>query len=527
MKSKLIMRRQKKSTVLVSKQTAEDALRVGNSLAQAWFAGDQNDPRLTKLQNAMDLISSVLKKTPEEMKQDGVSTVEEYFDDTKQPDMAQAVKKEIDMIAKLRREQRPAPPPQTQAAPAMAMASKNANGAAFTTDRDEKGEPKAPEKIEAPRLAAKREKEAAPAPAAAPVVPPVEAAAPIAPPAAPVAPPAESKTLSPNQEPGMKGDILLLPSDILTKVVKALTSIADLVNDKNGAALLADIAAELNTRPLEPEEKPEPKAAPAAPAPVPVAASLGGLAVAGFEEDKVANAATGGGWVANSDKGDVVEDGGRTPEVSEAHSKIDESPAKLNRPATELPGKFAALKPEFEQRVKSVAGGAQEAFWNNVVDAFPQADGGDVEPLEVLRFNQVCESVVRQWVELNVPGAAVGDTRSPLHGEDIEGHTSSFKAAAGDMTTSKALKEAEKLGEELKRMYLSAKPITQTNDSRPVREAVEAIFRAADMFGEATKVLNKQDMQEKSEEEAAKIKTETKGRGKNSSLGGLVFAAAE
>lgn len=524
MKSKLVMRRQKKSTVLVSKQTAEDALQVGNSLAQAWFAGDQNDPRLVKLQNAMDLVSSVLKKTPEEMKQDGVSTVEEYFDDTKQPDMARVVKKEIDMIAKLRREQRPAPPPQNQAAPAMAMASKNANGAAFTTDRDEKGEPKVPEKIEVPRLAAKREKEAAPAPAAAPVVPP----APVAPPSAPVAPPAESKTLSPNQEPGMKGDILLLPSDILTKVVKALTSIDDLVNDKNGAALLSDIAAELNTRPLEPEEKQEPKAAPAAaPVPVPVAASLGGLAVAGFEEDKVANAATGGGWVANSEKGDVVEDGGRTPEVSEAHSKIDESPAKLDRPATELPGKFAALKPEFEQRVKSIAGGAQEAFWANVVDGFPQADGGDIDPLEVGRFNQVCESIVRQWVELNVPGATVGDMRSPLHGgEEDGGHTSSLKTAA-DMTTSKALKEAERLGDELKRMYLSAKPITEANDTRPVREAVEAIFRAADMFGEATKVLNKQDMQEKSEEEAAKIKTETKGRGKNSSLGGLVFAAAE
>jgi hypothetical protein len=76
-------------------------------------------------------------------------------------------------------------------------------------------------------------------------------------------------------------------------------------------------------------------------------------------------------------------------------------------------------------------------------------------------------------------------------------------------------------------MYLDAKPITETNDTRPVREAVEAIFRAADMFGEAVKVLNKQDMQEKSEEEAAKIKADNKGRGKSSSLGGLMFAAAE
>jgi hypothetical protein len=522
MKSKLIMRRQKKSTVLVSKQTAEDALRVGNSLAETWFGENQNDPRLAKLQNSMDLISSVLKKTPEEMKQDGVSTVEEYFDDAKKPDMAQAVKKEIDMIAQLRRQQRPQAPPQPTQPQAQATASKRANGAAFSSDRDEKGEPKVPEKAEVPRLAAKKEKKEAAPSAAAPVVPPTETPAAAPAPAAPAAPAAESQALSPNQKPGMKGDILLLPSDILTKVVKALTSIDDLVNDKNGAALLADIAAELNSRPIEPEEQKD--TAPAAPAaaPLPVAASLGGLAIAGFEESKNANASAGGGWVTDAEKGNVLEDGGRTPEVSEAHSKIDESPAKLDRPATVLPGKFAALKPDFEQRAKSVAGEAQEAFWTRVVGGFPEAEAGDFSPEKTTQFMQACEQAVSSWAELNVPGASADDGSETPNFD----HTSSLKQAAA-LATSKALKEAEKLGEELKRMYLDAKPITETNDTRPVREAVEAIFRAADMFGEAVKVLNKQDMQEKSEEEAAKIKADNKGRGKSSSLGGLMFAAAE
>jgi len=42
------------------------------------------------------------------------------------------------------------------------------------------------------------------------------------------------------------------------------------------------------------------------------------------------------------EKGKVVEDGGRTPEVGEAHSMLDEAPAKLERPATTAPIKLAA-----------------------------------------------------------------------------------------------------------------------------------------------------------------------------------------
>jgi hypothetical protein len=132
---------------------------------------------------------------------------------------------------------------------------------------------------------------------------------------------------------------------------------------------------------------------------------------------KMASGAAGGAWSADSDKGNIVEDGGRTPEVGEAHGKIDEAPAHLDRPTTTLPIKLA-----------------------------------------------------------------------------------------GEMTAQKAVKEAERLGNELKKTYLDAKSICTVNDSRPVREFVESIFRAGDMADEAVKTLNKQVMQEESEEAAAKVR---------------------
>lgn len=476
-------RTHKKSTIVVSKQTVEQALNEGAVLAEEMFASNQNDPRIDELQNIMDHLSSVLNRDPQEMRADGASKIEDYFDDAVLPEQAQMIKREVDMIAKWRRTAKPAPaknvmPGQkpAQQVPAMASADKKANaGAAFVTDRDEKGEPKAPEKLEVPRLAAKK-KEAVPEPAA-----------PVPPPAAPIA---DATPQSPAPIPaGGTFDIKTLTTEALAKTVKALAGIKGFDVDKSAQALIEQLTAELKTRPIEQKEQKAPAApaavaplapAPVAPAPVapaPIAASvkeaglgdspeqaqveLGGLTVAGLDDEgdgpvfasdekvaalitsaqkfveevgKLANGAAGGGWVWNSEKGDVVEDGGRTPEVSEAHGLIDEAPAKLDRPSTELPDKFAT-------------------------------------------------------------------------------------------ETSKAVKEAEGLGNDLKKMYLDAKSITTVNDSRPVREAVESIFRAAKQLEEATKVLNKQHMQEEAEEKAAQIKSEQKK--KSSEYGGLSFAAAE
>jgi len=84
----------------------------------------------------------------------------------------------------------------------------------------------------------------------------------------------------------------------------------------------------------------------------------------------------------------------------------------------------------------------------------------------------------------------------------------------------------EKLAERLKEMYLDAKEVTEANDSRPVREAVEAIYRAYDLLGQAAKVLGKQQMQEQAEEDAVKQKEKGKKK-KGSLLDDLSLAAAE
>jgi hypothetical protein len=100
------------------------------------------------------------------------------------------------------------------------------------------------------------------------------------------------------------------------------------------------------------------------------------------------------------------------------------------------------------------------------------------------------------------------------------------KNAAEEMRATKALKQVEKLSDRLKEMYLDAKEITNANDSRPVREAVEAIYRAYNQLGQAAKVLGKQQMQEDAEEEALKVKGKD-GKKKGSLLDGLVLATED
>ena len=82
-KSKLIVRRSKKATILVSKRTVEDALRRANNLASNWMGQNDNDPRFNELQNITDHLSSILKKTPQEMRAEGAMSIEDYFDDAK------------------------------------------------------------------------------------------------------------------------------------------------------------------------------------------------------------------------------------------------------------------------------------------------------------------------------------------------------------------------------------------------------------------------------------------------------------
>jgi hypothetical protein len=385
-------------------------------------------------------------------------------------------------------------------------------GAAFVTDRDEKGEAKAPERMEVPRVA-KKKKEAQPEE----VAPPAPVAAPPAPAPTP-APPAPVPTAG-------GGNVLeALPTELILKIVEELPKIEGFEQNKELQDALIQVTEILKGRPVEPA-KPEAGAMPMAASkkagepfggkqappfgkkdekdekkeasirdlkiaeaeklsseaasreeriddvPI-VAGSKVAVTPPGISEDlmhklkseypgepdkayatawkihnesslktaaqnfiaevmKIANGGASGGWSWDQTKGDVEEGGSRVPEVDEAHGKIDEGPAKLNRPDTTLPIKLSA-----------------------------------------------------------------------------------------EMTAGKAVKQAEKLGQDLKAMYLQAKALTSANDSRPVREAVEAIFAAGNMFDEAVKVFAKQLSQEEQEEQAAKIK------GKKSSFLGLAVAAA-
>jgi ribosomal protein L37AE/L43A len=197
----------------------------------------------------------------------------------------------------------------------------------------------------------------------------------------------------------------------------------------------------------------------------------------------------GGSWfVHNQDTLKVTEDGGRTPEIAEAHGLEDEGPAKLDRPATELPSKFAAdtmycTKCHKDAHTRTSGGLTRCTDCGSVLFTSPEAQGGNISAT----------------------------------GKNV--------VAADEVSASKALKQVEKLADRLKEMYLDAKEITEANDSRPVREAVEAIYRAYDLLGQAAKVLGKQQMQEQAEEDA--VKQKEKGKKKGSLLDSLVLAGIE
>ncbi|MGA7630278.1 MAG: hypothetical protein WCB11_05895 [Terriglobales bacterium] len=92
-------------TVLASKQTVEDSLLVARSIAAKWAEVD--DPRLSNLQEIVRHLDDLLNSQPDQLAWERVTSVEDYFDDAKQPQAAAQVKFEVDMIAKWRREARP------------------------------------------------------------------------------------------------------------------------------------------------------------------------------------------------------------------------------------------------------------------------------------------------------------------------------------------------------------------------------------------------------------------------------------
>jgi hypothetical protein len=502
MASRLIARRRqqpKKATTLISKQSLESAIQEGQALIDELIRIDAKDGRLDQIEQAISFLTGILKKSPVDMQAEGAASLEDYLDDAVMPEMAAKIKEDVDLIVSMKGQS--TPNRNVEMTPTMASGSDN-----WVTNREEEkkasgsdnwvsdrvdGKPEEPVLAEVPRLASSAnadlfygKKKAAPVPVAAPAKP--------------------------------SADITQLSSDTLAKMQKALAGSEDLMNDKAAQAFIAAIAEELMNRPVEVEQE-QPAApaagAPPAAAPMPMAASFSALAFAGFEDDDdedfgfedelpscpacggpgmllgtlgnlthyrcrncgmdynnedmhTASASfdrrkdffkqdmkrkqkeeaeakakdkqasnQGGSFVNDGETGNVVEDGGRTPEIAKAHAEIEDNTG-IKRPATELVTKFAA----------------------------------------------------------------------------------------DDMSTGAALKKVETAGKELQALYLETKKVTKTLDSRPVREAIEAIYRAYDMMGEAAKVLNKQKMQEDAEEKAIEIKDTNKGK-KSSLLDSLVFAS--
>ena len=616
-KSKLIIGRSKKSTVLVSKRTLQEAITRANMLVETLMESDPNDSNIGQIESAVQHMTQILKASPQQMTQDGASSISDYMDDAKLPEQARKLKNEVDMILKMHKAQRGAEQ-QVSYAPdtsviehgadqypsgaaqsdtyqfdagmkqnlrsigeSLHASKKQGNGAAFTTDRDEKGEAKAPEKLEVPRVA-KKKKEAVPDPAAA----------------APVAP---AKPI-----PAAGGNpIDYIPTETLIKVIGDLPKEDDFAQNKGKQDAVVQLTEILKTRPILPPEQEGGAVAPAAPAqstapalaepaaiPPPVVAStkkkadlgdhamgdsgtisngsgasatvgqggntaapepisahpepqqrsqndLGGLSLASLEDEKTADYRLQDYKVTQ----EGIRPSGGMPTMDEQESgshavTFPEQPeptptpmqASLIKQAVTPPGISEELMHKLKKEYPGDKSKAYATAWSihNKKESALKTIAAEIEKFAAASVGGWSTSY--KPMEVEEDGGRTPEIAEAHAG--LEDHTGinhpattapiTLNKQAAELTTSKAVKQSESVGNDLKKMYLDAKPLTQVNDTRAVREAVEAIFRAADMFDEATKVLNKQHQQEESEIAAAEIKTKNK-----KSSGGLALAAAE
>lgn len=637
-KSQLIIRR-KKSTVLVSVQTLQEAIKRANAVVEMLMKQNQNDPRMNKIEAASNHMSRILTANPQQMQHDGVSQISDYMDDAKSPAEARKLKQEVDMISQTFNELRgagnaPTENPGVGYVPDSAVAEqgvhasqKEGSAAAFVTDRDEKGEAKAPEKLEVPRLAKKKKKEAED--------PALDAAAPV-PPTPPAPPVAEAAPAAPAPAAGGINAIDYIPTESLIKVIEDLPKEDDFAQNKNKQDALIELTNVLKARPVLPPEAPEgqAQAAPAAPAPssapalggdasaapLPVAASAKKADLGDHAMGQAETISDGSGASAEIGQGGTVSGGTPSPKSLAPDAAQPKAPSPFGglslssaleedktaddyriqdyklteegiRPSGGLPtmdeqesgghhsqqlpgmneGQFdmessmdkeavtpPGISEELMHKLKSEYPGEKDKAYatawkihnekegskqieaafeagahfaaSQIAKAANAAAGGggwftSYKPMEVDEDGGRTPEIGEAHSKLeDNTGIKHPETTEPIKLNEQQGLKTGAKTAA-DLTTGKAVKESEQIGNDLKKMYLDAKSLTNVNDTRPVREAVEAIFRAADLFDEATKTLNKQHQQEESEAEAAKIKTENKG--KKSSFLGLAVAAGE
>lgn len=56
---------------------------------------------------------------------------------------------------------------------------------------------------------------------------------------------------------------------------------------------------------------------------------------------------------------------------------------------------------EFDKLVERVAEIAQESFWREVADQFPEIKAGDLNPYSTTLFSLQCENVIKEWIATN------------------------------------------------------------------------------------------------------------------------------
>lgn len=325
----------KVATVRFSRKDIEDAIRLGNSTAESLMSGNVNDPALDEIANASDFLSSLLTKDAEAMRLDGVTSIEDYFDDAKKPGVANMVQEAIDIIR--------------NGKPAMTTT------ASFVTDRDENSDPKPLEDAKIPQIASRKEAEMKKAE--------VTPAEPVEPTPAPAAPPAAATPAPVTTAPQTMDEMVkALGSEALNEMVTALAGLKTFKTDKAAQGLLVLLGEEYLQRPIQVEDKtaaalgisPQWKSVIQAmrvaliPEPAKTASIFAekGFTPARvsfllrrkgslFIEKKIAS------WTAQSDNTmKVEEDGGRTPEISQAHGLTDDNTG-ISRPSTVVPAKFA------------------------------------------------------------------------------------------------------------------------------------------------------------------------------------------
>lgn len=63
------------------------------------------------------------------------------------------------------------------------------------------------------------------------------------------------------------------------------------------------------------------------------------------------------------------------------------------------------MNSELKKRIAQAQAAADDAFWEAVTKAFPEATAGDLSPEATFSFGEASSAAITEWVENNVPGS--------------------------------------------------------------------------------------------------------------------------